>query len=111
MFAFLLISGASHIDIMIASTGVTSYDSDIEIPVVETEVDPLLEYEMDEMPGRKVFLSEAQKTTISHVNQRFPVGVTGFRIMLGRYAVVIGFDVRYKKKDYIRVTAYCAKKD
>lgn len=66
---------------------------------------------MEDMLGRKAFLSNEWRTTTSHINQDFPGGVSDFRIILGRYAVAIGFDVRFKKNVSHRVTMYCAKRD
>ncbi|KAM7465917.1 hypothetical protein LguiB_013479 [Lonicera macranthoides] len=111
MFAFMPICGASNVDIMVYSTSITSLNSNIEIPNPEPEVEPMLDYETEEMPGRKVFLSDEWRNAISHVNQCFPGGVGDFRIMLGRYAIAIGFEVRFKKNDASRVTAYCSKRD
>lgn len=47
VLAFMLICDASHVDIIVTSTGVTTYNFDIEIPIIEPEVEPLLKYETE----------------------------------------------------------------
>lgn len=74
MFVFVPIFGANYVDTMVTSTGVTSYESSIEIPIAEREVEPLLEYEAQEITGHEVFLSDEWRTAINHVNQCFPGG-------------------------------------
>ncbi|CAL8169562.1 unnamed protein product [Prunus armeniaca] len=61
-------------------------------------------------PSGHTYLSQAWKSYINHVGQKFIGGVIEFREKLCKYAIEKGFKVRYLKNEKERVTAQCSKK-
>ncbi|KAL7174554.1 hypothetical protein ACSBR2_033738 [Camellia fascicularis] len=55
----------------------------------------------------KVFLSAPWANDIRHVSQSFERGAAEFRTVLRKYAVECGFQFKYVKNDFVRITTVC----
>ncbi|KAM7517506.1 hypothetical protein LguiB_016468 [Lonicera macranthoides] len=111
MFLFWPIISIEHVELVISSIGITNVQSDMAITNVDPQFNIHVNFNMQVDSGTKVFLYETWRSCITHVNQRFPGGVNQFRVELGKYYISIGFEARFKKNDWNRVTAVCSNND
>ncbi|KAM7489186.1 hypothetical protein LguiB_026670 [Lonicera macranthoides] len=81
------------------------------IPNVNPKFSLDIDVDVREQYGGKVFLCEAWKGCATHIQQRFPGGVKEFRLELGKFCIVVGFEVDFKKNDHSRVIAICSKSE
>ncbi|KAM7527984.1 hypothetical protein LguiB_031394 [Lonicera macranthoides] len=111
MFAFIPLVMADHVELIVQSN---EGSSDLRADVIQN-VDPKFSLNIDvdvqEQSGGRVFLCEAWKGCITHIQQRFSGGVKDFRLELGKFCIAVGFEVDFKKNDHSRVTGVCSKNE
>ncbi|KAM7510329.1 hypothetical protein LguiB_009204 [Lonicera macranthoides] len=111
MFAFILIVMVEHVELILQLIkGPSDLRTDV-IPSVNPKFSLDIDVDKREQSGGRVFLCEAWKGCITHVQQRFPRGVKDFWMELGKYCIACGFEVDFKKNDHSRVIAVCSKSE
>ena len=109
MFAFFSVFGCEFVELIVQNTCSPVTESAIIIPDVDPEFNPFIDVDIVDNSSGKVFLCEAWKGCITHVQQRFPGGVSDFRNQLGKFCIAMGVEVEFKKNHRNRVTAVCSR--
>lgn len=79
MYPFFPIVRSEHVELIIKRICTTHVETGIVIPNVDPEFNLFIDVDIMDNSVGMVFLCEAWKGLISHVQQRFPLGVLNFR--------------------------------